>query len=483
MPIIDLLQSFTSKHTQIFSAFLTAYTEIRRMKDIETNISIIAQCMLSEYNEGSSKCLSHYVTNELDKLLLQLNQHVNLESFYCSIVPLHNEVYLDSEFFRIVWKYGTFTRLARLYAEKCVAFKLFNHEFGSWVVENFFVSRDCLIILCEMEEYLKLFNDLGLDYIIVNRINSLIKQGEIYAVDLLDFLVYYSDKNSSDLLDDIVIDISTSNKDKTINQNSQKHARDIPQCASESNTSLQSSKPFLIDSCKEEGLFSTNSNASNSSVNQMDTELPDFTDNQFPSFISSFLLIIFRRIKSILIRQKVINTLNDLTEKGVVEIELFIEMLIEFSKIDIHSVAEMLNEFQDSYWKPCDILEILAQYSDLSNLYGKDKKVNDLEQNTNHDQFITFSDMNVPKDYLLEDVFHDDTFNDISTKLSNVQLRYLKKSPLIATILTQATDIRIFALLLFVNESIVFNNFKEILSKVNDKRLLCQLIVHKINTY
>lgn len=480
MPIIDLLQTFTSKHTQIFSAFLTAYTEIRRMKNIDTNISIIAQCLLTEYNEGSSKCLNHYITNELDKLLLQLNQHVDLEPFYCSIVPLHSETYLDSEFFRIVWKYGTFTRLARLYAEKCIAFKLFNNEFGTWVVENFFVSRDCLIILCEMEEYLKLFNDLGLDYIVVNRINSLIQQGEIYAVDLLDFLVYYSDKTSSDLLEDIMINISKPDKNIMKDQNFPKHRDDIP----EPNTSLQNFKPFSLDGTKEENKTLTNPCISNSYESQMNPESISLTDNQSSSFISSFLLVIFRRIKSILIRQKVINTLTDLAEHNIIDAEVFAEMLIEFSKIDLYSVAEMLNEFQDSYWKPSDILEILTQYSDLNALYGKNTNSSSmLDPTTKAEQLIIFSDMLATKDYLLETVFSEEAFNDISVKLANLQLRYLKKSRLVAMILTQVTDIRVFSLLLFVNESIVFNNFKEIIPKVSDKRLFCELIVHKINTY
>ncbi|ELA41029.1 uncharacterized protein VICG_01911 [Vittaforma corneae ATCC 50505] len=531
MPIIDLLQTFTSKQTQIFSAFLNSYSELRQMKNVNKNLTLMAQCMLNEYNQGFSKCLNHYLTNEIDKLVLQLHQQVDLEPFYCSLIPLCTEEYLQSDFFRSVWKYGNFYNLAKLYAEKCVALKIFNYEFGAWVIENFVLMKESVVILCESVDYLKLFRDIGLDFILINRINSLIKNADESGIDLLDFLVYYADKTSFDLLESIEIKLEGTSK---ACKNSKSKDDDLAR-----NSLIYNIKPFEYKATEKECI-------------KMDTPVSSdtFPNPQSESEFSatSFLFMIYKRIKSVVIRQKVIVEATNLVKNSLIDSKIMIDLLLEFIKIDYCSVFGMLNEFQESVWEPYQIVEIMTG-TDISKSIGDIDKLNNFgnvnisddfsyTQPNNDDVYaeneslsnisnitqcssnsltenkekqpihafnvkdafgissidpliITFGDVDSVKGGssnrffthilpTLKSVLNDESLISIALKSKFTKLKYLKNSVLFSVLKDKAADVRVFALMLFFNEALILNHFEEIIAKIEKKNEFIKLVLSKI---
>jgi hypothetical protein len=43
------------------------------MKSISSNLNMMANCPISEHNQGVSKCLDYYISHEIDKVMFQLN--------------------------------------------------------------------------------------------------------------------------------------------------------------------------------------------------------------------------------------------------------------------------------------------------------------------------------------------------------------------------------------------------------------------------
>lgn len=456
MAILDLIQSFTSKQTQNFATFLSSYSEIRQMKNISSNLILMAQCILNEYNQGLNKCLNHYLSNDIDKLILQLSKYSELDQFYCLIFPVFNEEYFKSDFFKIVWKYGNFYRLARLYSEKCVVFRIFNPEFSIWIVNNFVEMNDSVVILCEYFEYLSHFRDLGLDLILTDRINYLIENKDELGINLLDFLVYYADKTSLEILENIKINFKQNIIDSKIN--------DIPQ--------------ENINKSIDNNIYSSSSELS-SSIS-----------------ISSYLTLIFKKIKSIIIRQKVVKEL--FSNKYITRIELN-NILLEFIKIDYTSVFELLNEYQDPYWEPYKIILELNNSGYFNNNDDSDIKINN---NIENDKFINnaySTDISTMIDpmvitfdggyqskrndilSLLKNILKDESLVNIVNKFKFCRLKQLKKSELLPIALEKINDLRIYVLLLFFNESIVFNNFEKIIRNFKENDDFIKLICLKIS--
>lgn len=488
--------------------------------------------MLSEYNQGLSKCLNHYLANEIDKLILQLNQQVDLEPFYCSIVPLFSEDYLQSDFFRLVWKYGSFCKLSKLYAEKCIALKIFNYEFGSWTVENFVSMKESVVILCESTDYLKLFKDVGLGFVLVNRINLLIKGGDENGIDLLDFLVYYADKTSFDLLETVEIKLENASKDYT-ELGMSKNDRFKGGVFMHSSL-IYNTRPFEHKASGKESI-------------KMDT--PDETgvflarpESDFSA--TSFLFMIYKRVKSVIIRQKVIAEAVNLTVNGVIDPETMTDLLLEFIKIDCCSVHGMLNEFQESVWEPHEIVEIMVDAgilngADKSNILGNagasaglyDQKQHDCSECVENVSLGNVSDITQGSDSLpaeskesqdfyafsskdslgissidpliitfggvdsakncsdgffahvlptLKSVLKDESLANAVLKSRFVKPKLLKSSTLFSVLKDKIADVRLFALVLFFNETLIFNHFGEIIAKIEKKDEFIKLVLSKI---
>lgn len=461
MPIFDLIQALTSKQAQIFSAYLNSYNDIRQMKNITDNLAVIAQCMLSEYNQGYSKCISHYLSNEIDKLILQLNHQTDLEIFYCSIIPLFPADYLKSPFFLSVWTYGPYIRLARLYSEKCVSAHIFNLQFCNHVCDNFVIMKDSIIILCEFDDYLHHFKSIRIDLAFVREANALISIGNEDAVELLDLMIYYADKTGSDCLDFVSLRIPLEFPD----QDSGKKTRSV---------------------------FSSLCN------------VPKLTP-------ASFLFILYKRIKSGTIRQKVVLELAEQLKNGGIKEKIGVEMLFEFIKIDWCAVFEILNVYEVPRWYPPAIVNVIKEFgSDLlddlcystessslceevSNCYDVestsdmiDSDKNPLNASKNTTSMLISFDGVVPDSVCsqimnsLKNIISDDCLVNSIIKLGSVQIRCYKSPHVLDCLLASVGDVRLYALLLFLNETWVLNNLNNILERFENKRDFLVLLWKKI---
>lgn len=211
MPIYELLQSFTNKQSKTYSSFLQAYSNIKEIKNLPENLSIISDCMVSD---KSNKCLSYYINNDMDRVILQLQDHFDIEPFFISILKIFDQKYLKSEFFRVIWKYKKYNRLAFYYGEMCVIHNVFNREFSYYLLEMFYLSKDIresLVIVSKMQEYQEFFIDMGFGMMVVSKCNCLIEMNRNDSIEMLEFLCYYQDVTNIDLLSQIIFSINSEN--------------------------------------------------------------------------------------------------------------------------------------------------------------------------------------------------------------------------------------------------------------------------------
>ena len=64
------------------------------MGNEKENLEIISNCLLSEYSENVSKCLDYYLSHDIDKIIFQLNDKADVESFFLSIIHVMPSEYL-----------------------------------------------------------------------------------------------------------------------------------------------------------------------------------------------------------------------------------------------------------------------------------------------------------------------------------------------------------------------------------------------------
>lgn len=459
MPIFDLINNFTSKYSQVFSSFLQAYSDIRQMKNIPQNLLIISQCLLTEYSQGSSKCLNYYISHDIDKILLQLNEQDNLESFYCSIIHLVTETYLNSEFFIEAWKYKKFFKLAKMYGEKCVSLKIFNSAYAHSLIESFPSSKNSIVILCEVDEYLKFFKDSNVGEMAVKQVNLAIQMRMYEVIELIEFLVYFEDKSAMDFLSKVEI--------KNIDLNE------------------------LIDIGKD--------------IPKTDDENQKIIVNDSYNAEFGYFFLIFKQIKSVKIRQKVLEFIPYMVESGLIGLKGCVELVVECIKIDCISVATALNRHESSSWVPLEILDLMHKNnlifdiqshalgkirSDIETSYSLTTEYsnNEIKQVDCNKQDIENSTQTIileaPSDNQVNNelfktlfvIMKDERLVSICRKWKYKNSKFFKNSKLLDLLITKAVDSRIFAFLLFVNDTLVLNNLRQILENVDDKESFCKLI-------
>ena len=484
MPIFDLINTITSKYSQAFSSFLQAYSDIKQMKNIPQNLSIISQCILAEHSQGSSKCLNYYITHEMDKIFLSLNEQTNLESFYLSILPVVTEGYLNSEFFTEAWKYKRYFQLAKLYSERCLSLKIFNLNFANSLIETFPKSEESIVVLCEMDIYLKHFKENNLGAIALEKANSAIKSRNSEIIKLIEFLVYFEDKSSLDLLNMIEFDIPGEQDNRNV-------CKDIP---------------------------------THTNVNLNDRIVGYVTVNDSCNSEFAYFFLIFKQIKSVKIRQKILEFLPILVESGFITLEACVEFIIECLKVDSLAVSMSLNHYQDSVWVPLHIQNLILKNCNLStecndkNCIGNFETSNEnilnpqmtelddmncigtsnssINSNFQLDSLITEQDSNcdleksniivfdIPNENkshpILFKIMKDQSLVDACVKLNNKHVRILKSSKLFDLFLKKIIDLRIFSFLLFVNDTLILNNLEHILNGIENKEEFCLLIWQRL---
>ena len=440
MPIFDLISTITSKYTQAFSSFLQAYSDIKQMKNIPQNLSTISQCMLTEYAQGTSKCLNYYIAHEMDKIFLSLSDYSNLEAFYLSIFPIMSEGYLNSDFFNEAWKYKKFYKLAKVYSEKCLSNKLFNSEFADSLIDTFPNSRDSIIILCEMDAYLNYFKENRLCDTVISLVNDLIKNRKDEVIEIFQFLVFFEDKGSLDILSKIDLTCSLEQDNKDI--------------------------------AKSNELENINNNS-------------EHLDN-LESYNSEFryFFLIFKRIRSIKIRHKILEILPILTEYNLVSLSGCVQFILECIKIDSLAISLSLNHYEKSQWSPYLIYQLITKYflptTELSSYSMFDCSVegeSSIKVSKDSLNVILLDLPNEPQNLpILSKIMKDENLVDACLKLNIKNRRLFKESKLFDLFLKKIIDVRIFSFLLFVNESLILNNLETILDGIEEKEDFCNLI-------
>lgn len=446
MPIFDLLNTITSKYTHAFSSFLQAYSDIKQMKNIPQNLSVISQCILNEYAQGTSKCLNYYIAHEMDKIFLNLNEYSNLETFYLSILPVMSEGYLNSDFFNEAWKYKKFFKLAKVYSERCLSMKLFNFDFADSLIQTFPDSKDSVIILCEMDAYLNHFRENKLGDTVISLINSSIQNRRDEAIELFQFLIFFEDKGSLDLL--AKIDFI-----HLVDQGSRDISKDIP------NTS------------EHDTLEDFN--------NQSD--VIEFYNSEFRYFFS-----IFKHIKSVKIRRKVLELIPVLAEHNRIKLTGCFNFILECIKIDPLSVSGAMNHYQESNWSPLKVHTLIMKYYYPSNdiISETSAATESVLENLNNKEDTNLILLYLPVEAndmpVLSKIMKDENLVDACLKMKLQNRKILKNSKLFDLFLKKAPDVRIFSFLIFVNETLILNNLETILDAIEDKEDFCKLLWQRL---
>lgn len=527
---------FSNKASQVFSSFLSSYNDIRHMKNIPDSLSKMSQCLLNEYNE---KCINYYINNEIDRLLLQINEEEILERFYCSILPVMKEEYLISEFFNEVWKHGRFSRLSRLYSEKCISNGIFNVKFGMNLIEKVFQHyscyKDCYNKNKDCYNRNNNNNNNGSNdsnnnnnydstHINNNNINS---NNNCINNNSNNNNTYININNDESLIDSLIIllqmkDYSNLFKDLNLHSFLLKTVEDLFYALDEECIKILEFLIYFQD--KEKNELNIKEEQLNIKEGNIDTAI--------------FIFKVYKRIKSIEIRRVILE--NSIKTEWNKE-DLLSNLLMEFIKVDFYAVFSILNEFQESEWEPVEIMGVIESYRNINyddccsdninnikdlcsdnnedcnnsndccsdninnsnnNIKIDINNIKDCSNNNNNIKDYSNKnnvkiDINNIKDYSnnndvkIDMIFHhslnlflnDKNLFEIALKIKNTKFPLVKKSPSLHILKEKCIDFRILVLLFLINENVILNDLKGILKRTEKKHLLCRLIKEYLHIF
>lgn len=215
MPLVDLILSFTKKHSAVYNSFIEAWLELREARDIGNSLSRMYECLEYEQMKHTHhRCLECFIDGEMVHFIYGLQDLVPKQIItdflvrLVSILPSECFARFD-DFFDMVFtsKQDGELAVALAYSERIVVFGCRARSSLTGYVLRFFFSegpcgeyaRACVVYLLCSEETFEYFRRVRFIETVaqqVNRIYLELREDTTLYLSLLQFVSYYAKKEA-----------------------------------------------------------------------------------------------------------------------------------------------------------------------------------------------------------------------------------------------------------------------------------------------
>lgn len=215
MPLVDLILSFTKKHSTVYNIFIGAWLELKEIKNVEYNLNRLYECLEYEQTKQASyRCLEYFIENEIAFSIYKLGDVVSRQTsmdFLAKVVSIVPNEYFHrlNKFFDLLFssKRSEELAVALIYSERAI---VFGHGAKNSLIEyvlRFFFeqgpsgeyARACVVYLLCAKETFERLREIGFIEIVSQRINRIyLDLGEdiSFYLSLLQFVSYYAKKET-----------------------------------------------------------------------------------------------------------------------------------------------------------------------------------------------------------------------------------------------------------------------------------------------
>jgi hypothetical protein len=209
MPLVDLILSFTKKHSTVYNTFIETWLELRDLKQIEPNLGKLYECLAYEQTKQISyKCLEYFIDNELAYSIYRLGEvssKAAVMDFFTKVVAILPNEHLTKlgSFFDLLFssKKSDELPVALVYSERIVVFGCGTKaSLVDYALRFFFdggsngeYARACLVyLLCSRAtfEYLKIIKFIDAVVQESNRMFMEIEEDAKLYLSLIQFVCY-----------------------------------------------------------------------------------------------------------------------------------------------------------------------------------------------------------------------------------------------------------------------------------------------------